>query len=143
MKKFIYLALLTLSGLYACDRETVGFLDAENGIYTPDSLVIKRYLDPEEPEDAKRLKFNIPWQSNPIQGLDGTPFLNCTVTSVVDEEGTFRQDVLKQINLVGAKARITINIDHSIPSGRYKLSLCVRNEDHEYNYSEIFTLIVE
>ena len=143
MKKFIYLVLLTITGVYACNKVPVGYLDGENAVYTPDSLIIKSTLNSEDPEDSRRIKFNIPWQSNPIQGLDGTPFLICNITSVEDENGINKPEILKQIFLIGAKARITIYINHSIPIGRYKLNLNVRNEDHEYYYPKIFTLIVE
>ena len=144
MKKYI-LYIIILTGIAAaCDQVPVGYLDAANGEYTPDSLVIKSVLNPDDPDDAKRIEFQSPWQSNPIQGVAGTPQLRFCITSITDEKGNASPDaVLSQIYLVGAKARITVGYDHTIPAGRYKLSLKVSNEDHEQDYPEIFTLIVE
>ena len=132
-----------LTGIIAaCNSIPVGYLDASNGVYTPDTLVIKSVLNPEDPDDAKRTEFQIPWQSNPIQGVAGTPQLQFCITAVTDENGNPTDGVLSQISLVG-KARITVGYDHTIPAGRYKLNLKVSNEDHVYDYPEIFTLIVE
>lgn len=143
MKKYI-LYIIILTGIAAaCDKVPVGYLDAANGEYTPDSLVIKSVLNPDDPDDAKRIEFQIPWQSNPIQGVAGTPQLRFSVTLVTDENGNTFADALSQIYLVGAKARITVGYDHTIPAVRYKLSLKASNEDHEQDYPEIFTLIVE
>lgn len=140
-KNFLYIIFL-MGIVAACNSVPVGYLDAANGVYTPDSLVIKSVMNPDDPEDAKRIEFQIPWQSNPIQGVAGTPQLQFCITAVVDESGNPAADVLSQITLVG-KARITVGYDHTIPAGRYKLDLKVNNEDHEYDYPEIFTLIVE
>lgn len=143
MKKKILYLIMFVGCFAACNNIPVGFLDAANGEYTPDSLVIKGKLDPENPADADRIKFAIPWQSNPIQGVDGTPQLVFSVTSVADPEGVPQPDVQKQIYLVGAKARITVANDHTIPAGRYILDMKVENEDHEYYFPKVFTLIVE
>lgn len=43
-----------------CDHTTVGYLDAKCGLSVPDTVYFKAVLNPEDPEEARRIQFEIP-----------------------------------------------------------------------------------
>ena len=69
----IILLVFVFISMMGCQDVTVGYLMTSNATYTPDSMVVKAVLDPVE--DERQIKFEIPWQSAPIEGW--TSYENC------------------------------------------------------------------
>ena len=69
--KTIILSLFILLLVIGCQKDiAIGYLNVTNAMYSPDSLVVKAKLD--EEEDAYQIEHKIPWQSNEIDGVEGT-----------------------------------------------------------------------
>ena len=69
--KTVILSLFILLLVIGCQKDiAIGYLNVANALYSPDSLVVKAKLD--EEEDAYQIKHKIPWQSNAMDGVEGT-----------------------------------------------------------------------
>lgn len=116
-------AILFFGLLNSCEEQE-GFLLTKDAGYTPDSVVFKAMLNPEIADDAKRIKFQIPWQSQGIQGTDGTPPIEYAISRIDTEvEGV---DV-KQFSINRGSGVIELPYDHTLTAGAYVISLYVSN----------------
>lgn len=83
----ILLLLLPLLLFWGCEKRE-GYLDALHARYIPDSMTVKSVLRPEEnADDARRVTFQIPWQSPVLQGVEGTNPRSYRIYMVETESG--------------------------------------------------------
>lgn len=140
MKKSFYYMVVTgfvLTCIWGCEV-TEGFLEAENAKYTPDSLVVKAVLDPVH--DADRIEWQMPWQSVPIEGTFGTPVVSYAIERVDSDNGY--TEAARQFRLV-RKAVIELPCDHTLPVGKYVITLRISNDDHVAVIDSVYTVRVE
>ena len=95
-----------------------------------------------EGEDRERVKWNIPWVSNPIEGVQGTPQIFVTIKGIREESGGSVAEALEQIKVYG-DGTFEVPLQHTIPVGRYVISLNFRNEGYSKDVDDCFTIIVK
>ncbi len=147
MKKILYLLLLCFIAV-SCHDVTVGYLFTEDVAYKPDSLVAKAVIDTTltttSEADYKRMKWDIPYVSVPIEGLEGTPQIYITITEIKSLTGTEAEAAkLKTVLRVRGDGTIVLPCKHGVAPGRYLLSLNFRNEGYSKDRPDIFTVIVK
>ncbi len=124
MRVILTVFMITLFfGLYSCEKQE-GFLSVKDAGYTPDSVVFKAKLNPEIAEDANRIKFQKPWQSQGIQGTDGTPPIEYAISGINTEENGVD---LKQFSINRGSGVIELPYNHTLTAGEYVISLYVSN----------------
>ena len=95
-----------------------------------------------EGEDRERVQWNIPWVSNPIEGVQGTPQIFVTIKGIREESGGSVAEALEQIKVYG-DGTFEVPLQHTIPVGRYVISLNFRNEGYSKDVDDCFTIIVK
>ena len=138
MKQIVCTLLLAWS-IVACHDMKVGYLEYEDAVYTEDTLVVKKVLDPVK--DADRIKFEYNWVSLPIEGIRGTQPIFMSIHSVKTEEGD-AEKFLAETNVRG-NGTFDIPFENNIPTGVYSVTLKVENEDHWGLLPDIFTVVVK
>ena len=85
--------------LAGCNDTKIGYLKVDNASYGIDSLVVRKQLDPNDPDDQKKIEMEIPWLTEKIQGVLGTAPLRYELLSVsgpsVEGESVFAEASLK------------------------------------------------
>lgn len=142
MKKGTILILLLwgMMSLCGCHEVTVGYLQTENAVYVPDSMVIRRVLD--ETKDAYRMYNVAPWVSPKIQGLIGTDPLMFAIERVRASEGA-DPELFKHLLNIRGSGRMEFPLISDIPRGRYIVSVRVYNEGHSSVIKDAFTFLVQ
>lgn len=138
MYKTIILLAFVIVSVVCCQDITVGYLMTTNAAYTPDTMVVKAVLDPVE--DARQIKFEIPWQSVSIEGVQGTSPMVFSIKSVACDNG--HPEAASQFT-VARKGVIELPWNHTVPPGRYVFTLEVSNEGYTRALDSIFTVIVK
>ena len=126
MKKYFVLIGLILVW-WGCHNPTPGFLETGNAQYVPDTMIIRKELDPLK--DAYRKMNNAPWVSPKCQGVDGT----------VDGDAAMFKSFLK----IRGGGRMEFPLKVSVPVGHYLVSVRVSNEGYSEVIPDVFTFIVE
>ena len=132
--RYIVLAVLLCCG---CGNHTVGYLMTQDAIYIPDSLVVKSVLDAEE--DAHRIKFGIPWQSVHMEGVQGTMPVRYRIRKIESNHG--KMGFADEFSMTG-KGVVELPFDHTVPVGRYEISVIIENEGHRHELDSMLTMIV-
>ena len=132
--RYIVLAVLLFWG---CGNHTVGYLMTQDAIYIPDSLVVKLVLDADE--DAHRIKFGIPWQSVHIEGVQGTMPIRYRIKKIESNHGGV--EFADEFSMTG-KGVVELPFDHTVPVGRYEISVVIENEGHRHEIDSTLTVIV-
>ena len=130
--------LIFLGFLWNCQDVKVGYLETENAQYQPDSMVIKSVLDASE--DSLQIKYQIPWQSTSIEGIQGTMPIHYSIGTIESDNGY--TDAISQIDIV-RKGIFQIPWNHTLPPGRYIVSIQISNEGYTHHLDSIYTVIVE
>ena len=138
MNKLLFIILI-YGLIQSCGKQEIGYLETINSAYIPDSVVFKAALDPAIPADAQRIKFEIPFQSQGIQGIQGTLPISYSIARIECSNGA--TDKLGQFGMVG-KAQIKLPFNHTVPAGRYVISVSVRNEGHISVLDSALTVII-
>ncbi len=155
----------------ACQDDNIGFLITEYAGYSTDSMVVKIHLDqtPPQPnpqfdemvgegldpeeimgfgvyptiggEEYKRDKFNIPWCSIPIEGIEGTEPIRVSIKNIVTLGGNAVK--LWECLSVRGDGSLIVPTHHDIPTGRYVISLNFSNESYSKDVNDCFTIIVK
>lgn len=138
---FLTLCLMTVFA--ACERMKVGYLQAENAAYAPDTVFVIRNLDPAD----SRAVHNSPWNSSPIQGVAGTAPLKYEFVSVTAANGGDAEKFQALVKsgeffLQGSVVLLKQEGVARIPNGNYTLTLRVSNEDHHRLLKDVITLSV-
>ena len=136
---FIFIFFLAF-GFTACHDITVGYLEAENAQYAPDSMIIR--VEPDPILDANRIKFEAPWVSPKIQGVIGTAPIRYRVADVRTLD-TGDAEKMKEISYMDGAGVIYIPFEHNLPAGRYVFSIEIYNEGYSDIRPDIFTVWVE
>ena len=123
--------------LPSCEDHQVGYLSTEYAKYSPDTLLVEKDID-----DANRLKFNIPWLSLPMEGVEGTAPIMFSIKEVKSNTSINIDEFLKYVNVRG-NGIFEVDLDHQLLSGRYLITLQAKNEGHTHLIPDIFTIIVE
>ena len=118
--KYIIPILLLLAAI-SCDKTTVGYLFADNLTYTPDSIVVKAVLDA-------------------LEGVQGTSPINYAIENVVTPDGDPAS--VSQFQMV-RKGVIELPWNHTVPPGRYVISIRVSNEGRSIVKDSVYTVIVK
>lgn len=92
-------------------------------------------------EDYTRDKYNIPWTSTPIEGVDGTAPILVSIKSVASNDGDAGK--LKAVLTVKGDGMLNVPCHHDIPVGRYVISLTFSNEGYSKDVDNCFTIIVK
>lgn len=93
-------------------------------------------------EDYQRVQWEIPWVSTPIEGVEGTAQIFVTIKSIREESGGSVAEALEQIKVYG-DGTFEVSLQHTIPVGRYVISLNFRNEGYSKDVDDCFTIIVK
>lgn len=139
MKNILFLlsALLLLS---ACHKTKIGYLKTSEASFVPDSLVIRKVLDPLT--DAVRIKNGAPWVTTRLQGVLGTAPINYRILDVTTSDGG-NADIFRQELTVRGIGVMEVPLHFQAPQGRYKVSLEAYNKDYTSAMNNVFTFIVE
>lgn len=130
--------LFFLGFFWNCQDVKVGYLETENAQYQPDSMVIKSVLDTSE--DSLQIRYQIPWQSTSIEGIQGTMPIHYAIENI--NQGAVTPEIKNQFHIV-RKGIIEIPYDHTLPPGKYIIDLRVYNEGYSYILPSIYTVIVQ
>lgn len=126
--------------IWGCEKQEIGYLDVTNAAYIPDSVIYKAVLNPDDPEDAHQIKFEIPFQSPAIQKIQGTLPITYSIHRIDCDNGA--NDAVVQFSMEG-KGKIKLPFNHTVPIGRYVFSIDVYNEGHRHVLDSVLTVIVE
>lgn len=97
MKQIMIWMILAVGLLVgACHQTTVGYLLTENAPYDPDTMYIRKTLDPEL--DAVRIENKAPWVSLALQGYEGTQQILFSVESVTLNRERRRGDFQERLD---------------------------------------------
>lgn len=139
MKRYLLLAVLAFL-LVACHKVPIGYLETENAVYVPDSLVIR--LEPDPLKDYVRMLYKADWVSTKIQGVLGTAPIIYTIIDVRAEDGG-DAEAMKAVCTINGSGTFDIPYEHQVPVGRYIMSIEIRNDGYAYEFRDAFTIIVE
>ena len=123
----IWMILAVGLSVGACHQTTVGYLLTENASYDPDTMYIRKTLDPEL--DAVRIENKAPWVSLALQGYEGTQQILFSVESVTSNQGEEAAAIFKK--------------DLTIRGGVYKVSVRLTNPGYSHVLRDAMTIIVE
>lgn len=138
MNKVILIAALFI--LWGCEKQEIGYLDTTNAEYIPDSVVFKAVLDPDNRQDAQKIKFEVPFQSPSMQKVSGSPVVKYQIHRIDCNNGA--ENGLSQFSIRG-KGIIELPYNHTVPIGRYVFSIDVYNEGHRQVLDSVLTVIVQ
>lgn len=135
--KTIILSLFILLLVIGCQKDiAIGYLNVTNAMYSPDSLVVKAKLD--EEEDAYQIEHKIPWQSNEMDGVEGTLPIYFQIRGINGGQ----PEIMNQFSIKPTGV-IELPYNHTVPSGRYIIDVKVGNRDHGYTIDSAFTVIIK
>ena len=92
-------------------------------------------------EDYNRSKWQYPWVSVPVEGLNGTPPIYVTIKDIKTETGDAVK--MKQYLKVRNNGIFELPLEFDVPAGRYVISLTFTNEGRSQDVDDCFTVIVK
>ena len=92
-------------------------------------------------EDYYRFISNAPWISAPVQGIEGTLPIFCSLKTI-KPAGENAEKLRKYLKVYG-DGTFEISLKHDIPVGRYLISLNFSNEGSSKDLDDCFTIIVK
>ena len=137
------LLLLLLCACWGCHDITVGFLQTENALYLPDTLEVRRVLDPNRSPDKMMITSGADWASNQISGVTGTNPITYEITNVKASNGGDAALFLEQVSIIGGGRVYFPSKDIKAPDGTYVLSIRVSNPGYTAELEDIFTVIIK
>ena len=139
--KYIWMMILLSTLLYGgCKDVKVGYLFTHNAKYNPDSVVFKANLDDANNDDVHRKKFEIPWQSHSLEGVQGTNPINYSIELIDSDHNS--PEILKQFSAV-QKGIVELPWNHTVPQGKYAISLRISNEGYSVVLDSMIMVIIE
>lgn len=103
--------------------------------------IIPEYIPTEAGSDYERVKYNIPWVSTPIEGVEGSEPIFCTIKSVTSAGGNAAK--LLECLTVRGDGTLEVPLENDVPPGRYSISLNFTNEGWSKDVDDCFTIIVK
>lgn len=140
MERYILFLILGFC-LASCHEVPVGYLEAENAVYSPDSLVIRKEPDPVK--DRVRIQNEADWVSTRIQGILGTAPLIFSILDVQTESEGADADAMKAVCRINGGGMFSIPLKNDIPIGKYVMSIKISNDGNVHECRNIFNIIVE
>lgn len=140
MERYILLLILGFC-LTSCHEVPIGYLEADNAVFSPDSLVIRKEPDPVK--DRVRIQNEADWVSTRIQGILGTAPLLFSVLDVRAEGEGADANAMKAVCRINGGGMFSVPLKNDIPVGKYILSIEVRNDGNVHQCPDIFKIIVE
>ena len=92
--------------------------------------------------DYQRAEWKQPWVSTPIEGVEGTQPIFVTIKTIQEGNGGDVTAALEQIKVYG-DGTFEVPVMHTIPVGRYVISLNFSNEGYSKDLDDCFTIIVK
>jgi len=92
-------------------------------------------------EDYTRDKYNIPWTSTPIEGVDGTTQIYVSIKDIKTTTGN-AEKMWEYLKVYG-DGTFEVPLEHDIPTGHYLISLNFKNEGYSKDVNDCFTIIVK
>mgnify|MGYP006874103298 CR=1 FL=1 len=108
--------------------------------YLVNTVGIAEFIDEEAGEDYNRVKYNIPWTSTPIEGIEGSEPIYCKIKSITSTDGNVGK--LSDCISIRGDGTISVPVKNEVPIGRYIISLNFSNEGWSKDVNECFTIIV-
>ncbi|MCB6974719.1 MULTISPECIES: hypothetical protein [Butyricimonas] len=102
---------------------------------------IPEFKEEEAGADYTRVKYNIPWASTPIEGIEGSAPIYCKIKSITSEDGDVSK--LQECIRVRGDGTFEVPVINDVPVGRYVLSLNFTNEGWSKDVNNCFTIIVK
>lgn len=139
--KYIWIIVLLFPLLHGgCNDVKVGYLFTHNAKYNPDTVVFKANLDDTNLNDAHREKFKIPWQSQSIEGIQGTNPIHYSIEKIHSDNDN--PEILNQFSSE-QKGIIQLPWNHTVPQGKYVISMRINNEGYTVVLDSILTVIIK
>ena len=141
MKTIKYLSILIFAVLLCnCNKsDSIGYLFVDGAGYLPNSMVVR--AEPDPVLDSKRIKYQTPWFSTEIQGIDGTNPISYEISEIKTSDGD-AQSIYNNIEIKGIGI-LYIPFENTVAPGKYELTLKVSNDNDDKYLEDVFTLIVE
>lgn len=92
-------------------------------------------------EDYYRNKWDQPYVSTAIEGVEGTDQIYVSIKQITTDAGNTEK--LKDCITVWGDGRIQVPLHHDVPAGRYVISLNFKNEGYSKDVDNCFTIIVK
>lgn len=174
--KILFTWMTTLVGawlLASCHDITPGYLETENAVYKPDSLIIRSELDDAPGEINPDYEFylglgfspdiivnvlGIPERLNTgedyLRAKWGAPWVSVAIQGILGTNPIYMEvknitsqdgspEKMREYLSVGGNGAFEIPLEHDIPPGRYKITLNVYNEGYSRDLVDCFTIIVK
>ena len=139
MKKIVLFLVFSI-GLFSCTNREVGYLITKDAKYTPNTMTIRKVLDPAL--DDARIAGKFPWVSTRIQGVDGTLPVLYTISNVTATTGGDAA-AFKQKCKLRSDSAFEIPLDHNLPVGEYTVDVTISNEGYSQIKAAAFKVIVQ
>ena len=94
-----------------------------------------------EGEEYYRNKWDQPYVSTAIEGIEGTDQIYVSVKQITTDTGDAQK--LKDCLMVWGDGRIQVPLHHNVPAGHYLISLNFKNEGYSKDVNDCFTIIVK
>lgn len=143
MKQLIIVIGICIVGLCGCHETTVGYLQTENAEYAPNSMEVRRTLDPEKTPDKNMIVSGADWASNEMAGVLGTNPIVFSLEDVKATDGGNAELFKEQIRVIGGGRVYFPSKDIKAPNGTYVLSIRVSNPGYEAVLEDVFTVIIK
>ena len=137
----IWMILAVGLSVGACHQTTVGYLLTENASYDPDTMYIRKTLDPEL--DAVRIENKAPWVSLALQGYEGTQQILFSVESVTSNQGEEAAAIFKKDLTIRGGGILLYPLENDAKPGVYKVSVRLTNPGYSHVLRDAMTIIVE
>ncbi len=125
--------------LASCSEHKVGFLNAETGEYTPDTMLVKSVLDPDD--DFIRIENKAPWTTSVIQGVLGTQQLHYSIVDVKATNGGDAEIFRNELTIRGAGV-MSIPFEFKSPKGEYIVTIKIENESYSHTLEDVYKFII-
>ena len=125
----------------SCHQKTVGYLLTGDAGYDPDTMVIRKTLDPEL--DSIRIESQAPWVSLAMQGYEGTELIVFSIESVTSTMGEEATRYFKENLSIRGAGTMLFPIDNKAVPGRYVVSVRLTNPGYSQVVKDAFTFVVE
>lgn len=137
------IVIFLLFGYWGCHDITVGYLETENAVYLPDTLEVRRVLDPNRTPDRVMITSGADWASNPISGVIGTTPLLFEITGVTARDGGDADLFMEQVRIIGGGTFYFPSKGIKAPDGTYILSIRISNPGYSAELKDIFTIVIK
>lgn len=138
MKNIIIISILILF-VSGCKKPQVGYLETINAEYIPDSTVWQAVLNPEIPDEARQIELGYPFSTADIQGVQGTEPIFYSIRKIDCSNGN--AEATSQFYMSGSRVQLPYN--HTVPQGRYIISVTIENEGHSHYADSALTVIIQ